>query len=285
MSYRAVGVHLRNRYENCLRPFVSDIARFDSLLLRHGAIVSGSVALHFFLPRTLWSPNDLDIYVPEAEFENFIDGITSRRGLNLTVFPHRRPWETLHSPDPVPSESGDDDSQRGEDDECIPSFPTDDGFGDVSDIPEPSSHSGIREVRQFYTSHNRRVDVISVPSHNPVAALKQYWTSLVMNFLRPNVAVCGFPLTTLEGVGILKPCMTSKDEKALDKYGERGFDLLSEPHLAGDEHWESPFFGARKALVAPYRRSLCEPLPASPVVRTDRGWALSSSWSPPMREY
>ncbi len=282
--YRAVGAHLRERYQKCVRPFVRDIALFDSLLVRHGAVVSGSVALHYFLPRATWTPNDLDIYVPESDFEDFVDAITNRRGLNFTVFPHRRPWDTIESPQSASSQFGDTGSHDGAGDARVSRSRTPDAFVDPNDFPEPSRHNGIREVRQFYTAQDRRVDVISVPSPNPVAALQHFWASLVMNFLRPDVAVCGFPLTTLECVGILKPVMTAKDEKAADKYGTRGFDLLVDPPLPDEQDWERPFFGTRKALVAPYRRTLQERPPTSPLIRTDRGWALSTSWPPPVGE-
>ncbi|KAI0688617.1 hypothetical protein C8T65DRAFT_520797, partial [Cerioporus squamosus] len=150
------------------------------LLMRHGGVVSGSVALRYFLPRTLWEPNDIDIYVPESHFEDFVRAATDPRQLNFTLFPHHRPWQTLDSRESTASVDASDDSFK------------------------PSTHVGIREVRQFYTTTDRRVDVISVPSNNPVVALKHFWSSLVTNFLRPNMASCGFPLTTLDGVGVLK---------------------------------------------------------------------------------
>ncbi len=130
-----------------------------------------------------------------------------------------------------------------------------------------------------------RVDVISVPSCNLVAALKHFWASLVINFLRPNLAVCGIPLTTLECVGILKPVMTAKDEKATDKYGIRGFDLLVDPSLPDEQYWESPFFSTKRALVVPYRRTLQEHCLASPLIRINHGWALVASWPHPASEY
>ncbi|RDX47460.1 hypothetical protein OH76DRAFT_1297393, partial [Lentinus brumalis] len=140
------------------------------LLLKHGAIVSGSVALRYFLPRAVWEPNDLDIYVPEAQYDEFHD-------LHPTDFN-----DPIHAPDASnDSVSGDSNS---------------------SDLP--SSHAGIREVRKFYTPSDRRVDVISVPSNNPVDALKHFWSPLVANFLRPDMAACGSPRTTLDGIGILK---------------------------------------------------------------------------------
>ncbi|TFK81331.1 hypothetical protein K466DRAFT_440812, partial [Polyporus arcularius HHB13444] len=149
------------------------------LLIRYGGVVSGSAALRYFLPRAVWEPNDLDIYIPEAQFEDFVLAVTDRKRLDFTLFPRHGPWTLLES--------------RG----------TTTSVG-----PPPTAsvegHVGIREVRKFYTPRDRRVDIISVPSHNPVTALKGFWSSLVTNFLRPDMAACGSPRTTLEGVGILK---------------------------------------------------------------------------------
>ncbi len=275
--HRAVASHLRSRYVRCLRPFLTDLALFDELLIRHGAIVSGSVALQFFLPRSTWQPGDLDIYVPESQFDAFINAVTARRGLDFTLFPHRRPWDTVSSrettvsPDDRPSDDG------------LPSLALDDSPDDESDLTDdfhvPSSHNGIREVRQFYTPTDRRVDIISVPSTNPVRGLKQFWASLVMNFIRPDLCVCGFPATTLEGVGILKPILTARDMKAAEKYVGRGFILADNPVLHPDAYWDTPFFGARNALVTSFGPNVAAKRSASPLVRTDRGWALLSSWT------
>ena len=83
--HRAVRRHLRERYLVCVGAFIKDTDLFDRLLVRHGGIVSGSVALRFFLPRGLWAPNDLDIYVPESEFDGFVAAITDPDGLKLTL--------------------------------------------------------------------------------------------------------------------------------------------------------------------------------------------------------
>ncbi|KAI0717706.1 hypothetical protein C8T65DRAFT_532769, partial [Cerioporus squamosus] len=141
------------------------------LLKAHGAIISGSVALKYFLPGAQWEPNDLDIYVPERTFEAFVT-YRFTPGDEL----HAVPLIDVNSTPPMEPEA--------------------------SDLP--SSHSGIREVRKFYTPSDKRVDIITGPGDNPILAVNQFWTSLVQNFLRSDVAVCGFPRFTLNNVGLLK---------------------------------------------------------------------------------
>ncbi|KAI0708386.1 hypothetical protein C8Q76DRAFT_583424, partial [Earliella scabrosa] len=60
------------------------------LLTKHEAIISGSVALQFFLEDEKWIPGDLDIYVPDTTFPDFINAVEDPCGLNFT----RRPPET-----------------------------------------------------------------------------------------------------------------------------------------------------------------------------------------------
>ncbi|TFK80736.1 hypothetical protein K466DRAFT_569464 [Polyporus arcularius HHB13444] len=126
------------------------------------------------------------------------------------------------------------------------------------------------------TRHLNCVNVISVPSCNPVAALKHFWASLIINFLQPNLAVCSIPLTTLECVGILKPVMTTKDEKATDKYGIRGFELLVDPSLPMNNlartpsgfipHPHQPRMGVG-GLMATSCRTCLNPAPTKEVLR------------------
>ncbi|RDX51348.1 hypothetical protein OH76DRAFT_1321485, partial [Lentinus brumalis] len=148
-----VATHLRDRYEDSIHPFVPDVRRFDQILKTYGAVVSGSVALKFFLPNAEWEPNDLDIYVPESNYEEFINAVTDPDGPDFTISPHRRLWEATNS-------------------------------------------SGSAAATE-------RVDVICGYSDNPILAVNQFWASLVMNFMRSDVAVCGFPDFTLNNIGLL----------------------------------------------------------------------------------
>ena len=59
---------LRARYRDLVRPFVPNVDAFSEALRRHGAVISGSTALYFFIPCSSWFPNDLDVYVSYDEF-------------------------------------------------------------------------------------------------------------------------------------------------------------------------------------------------------------------------
>ena len=59
---------LRARYKDLVQPFVSNTEALSDALRRHGAVISGSMALYFFVPCSSWYPGDLDIYVSYDEF-------------------------------------------------------------------------------------------------------------------------------------------------------------------------------------------------------------------------
>ncbi len=85
-----VAVHLRQRYETYVQQFVTNIVDFDELLRANGAIISGSTALHFFLPDTSWHPHHLDIYLPANTFKRFIRTVTSSTTFGWVHAPRRR---------------------------------------------------------------------------------------------------------------------------------------------------------------------------------------------------
>ncbi|KAI0722571.1 hypothetical protein C8Q76DRAFT_578456, partial [Earliella scabrosa] len=130
-----------------------------------GAVVSGSAALRFFLQNATWEPRDLDIYVPEDTFRDFVDGVTSSSSLMF----HQLSG-AVSSWSPSPEEVA----------------------------------NGIREVLTFETRTGRRVDVIRSPTDSPIIPLNFYWTTLVMNFIVPDGYFCGYPLDTLAGRGVVR---------------------------------------------------------------------------------
>ncbi|KAH9920731.1 hypothetical protein B0H21DRAFT_827262 [Amylocystis lapponica] len=56
--------HVNNRYNALLGPFVLDAVSFRAMLDDTESLVSGSVALAFFMRHDEWCPLDLDIFVP-----------------------------------------------------------------------------------------------------------------------------------------------------------------------------------------------------------------------------
>ncbi|KAI0746096.1 hypothetical protein C8Q76DRAFT_586729, partial [Earliella scabrosa] len=122
------------------------------------AVISGSVALHFFTQDCSWTPKDLDIYVPDNTFEAFVEGLQVRPLLAFSLLS-----------------------------DIPPSGPP---------LPEQVAN-GIKEVQIFATRTGRRVDVIRSPVCTPIYPLLFYWTTLVMNFITPGGCFCGYPVETL----------------------------------------------------------------------------------------
>lgn len=85
-----VAVYLRNRYETYVKQFVNDVPEFDELLRANGAVISGSTALHFFLPDNSWHPHHLDIYVPANTFKRFVRTVTEPNTFGWVYAPRHR---------------------------------------------------------------------------------------------------------------------------------------------------------------------------------------------------
>lgn len=86
-TYTAAAALFRSRYEERVHYFVDDIPLFDAVIRTHGAIISGSVALRFFLPEETWPAEDMDVYVPDIAFDHFITVISDPSGLNFKLIP------------------------------------------------------------------------------------------------------------------------------------------------------------------------------------------------------
>ncbi|RDX53639.1 hypothetical protein OH76DRAFT_1307484, partial [Lentinus brumalis] len=138
------------------------------ILRRHGALISGSTALHFLMPSDTWIPNDLDIYVSDTNFPGLLRDLMDPSGLQLVYA----------------SDSS--------------------GSGTMSPLPPAAIAKGLRDVRTLYTPSGRRVDVIRSPSTSPITPLRFFWSTTVINFMTPDAYVCGFPHATLSRLGVLK---------------------------------------------------------------------------------
>ena len=78
---------LRARYTSLVRPFVQNTSALNTALRTHGAVISGSIALQFFLSSDDWSPNDMDIYVAHSEFDEFTKTLEHNPALQFTPHP------------------------------------------------------------------------------------------------------------------------------------------------------------------------------------------------------
>ena len=148
----------------------------------------------------------------------------------------------------------------------------------TADIWRPSYHTGLREVRQFRTPDGKRVDVICGRAENPVVSLKRFWATVVMNFLRPNGGVCGFPRDTLRGRGIVRAVQTDRDERAAAKYRERGFTLREEGP-DDSEIWRGCLtFGGEMVLVEEFGNGDETESALLPIVRDEDRWVIAPDW-------
>ncbi len=152
--------------------------------------------------------------------------------------------------------------------------------GGSDDSYEPLESLGVKDVRRFCSTSGRRVDVICSCSNNPIESLSRFWTSLVVNFLRPDGCVNGFPRSTLGGHGELKSDLTDCDRLAVGKYEERGFVLTAQQVRNDGDLWEDTFLGRREVLVWPFRSQVSKTWPVLPIGRSDQGWFVCPYWPP-----
>ncbi|KAI0698729.1 hypothetical protein C8Q76DRAFT_585922, partial [Earliella scabrosa] len=143
------------------------------LMRAHGAIISGSVALSYFLDEEFWTPGDLDIYVPDRLFTAFVKATTRDDAVGFRSCPRIRSIRSIN----------------------------DDSSIDFSDI---GGLNGIKDVQRFRTVTGRYVDIIRSPIDTPVAPLHSFWSTLVTNFLTPDGCGCGFPEGTVYRRGFIK---------------------------------------------------------------------------------
>ena len=252
----------RERFRSCVQPYVKNVDRFSDLLRTHGAVISGSAALRFFLHDEPWAPGDLDVYVSDREYESFLAAAIWDEALAFRFEPRAPPRSSTH---PTPAHPDD-----------LPPPESDDEVG------EPSIHHamrGMKEVRRFRTKTGLLVDVIRSPVDSPVYPIQSFWGTLVTNFITPDGGACGFPHGTLRRKGYAKAGLISDgDYAALTKYAARGF-LLEEDEWWADledpSTWDDDYFGDTTAAVLSFRRHLHDPDPPFPIFHTKRGWRLS----------
>lgn len=292
--FKVVGSLMRRRYEAHVEPYVSDIPLFDSIMRRHGAIISGSTALRFFMPNDQWSPRDLDIYVPDAHWTSFLHAVRAADGLNwqLRGCKGRRAGATTvgatstrdtseYSPNesgvlprsPTSSSNPSDPVRNGSvtSDESGYDSSEDETADEAPDSRGATRHS--QKVKTFSTPSGRSVDVVRSPSNNPITPLRFFWSTTIMNFLTPDACVCGFPSATFNHAGVLKlGAMRERDAQAVRVYEGRGYTFRGDEMRELLDMWEYLFFGERNALVCDFRVDVHGTTPPLPIRRTSRGW-------------
>ncbi|RPD77252.1 hypothetical protein L226DRAFT_569441 [Lentinus tigrinus ALCF2SS1-7] len=277
-----------SRYKSVVRPFVgADITLFNKALKDNAAIISGSAALQFFMLDPHWEPRDLDVYVANANWGDFIRAITDPSGLNFspllpTTDPKQPGPSTSPNPVPLSLSLGEPVSFANHDDRSMSPHSDDNADEDKvnpdsDDDPPPNDHGphfrGLQEVQTFYTPTGRRVDVIRSPSNNPITPIRFFWSTHLMNFITPTACVCGFHSATLHRQGALKADLHHPtDIAAREKYEKRLFTFYGDELRRKLDVWDYLFFGELRALVVDFRMKFDDPKTHLPIRDTARGW-------------
>lgn len=193
-----------------------------------------------FVPSPHWSPGDLDLYVPDHCFDNFVAALTDPSGLNFTL-------------------SNDTPSRRK---------PT-----------SPLSGRLVKQLNRYTTPTRLHVDVIRSPQHSPVTPLQGFWSTLVMNFLTPHGIACAFPDATMTGQAFVKSGpLSSRDHLAISKYIDRGFTIARDVWWSDEPDFDPGllrYFGDQRTLVIDFRANVEDRQPSFPIVPTRKGWFIT----------
>ncbi|OBZ77426.1 hypothetical protein A0H81_02762 [Grifola frondosa] len=72
-SDELVSAYLDHKFHKLLATFFADVPTARGLMRNTNAVISGSSALAYVLPANIsWSPSDLDLYVPNVEFNHVV---------------------------------------------------------------------------------------------------------------------------------------------------------------------------------------------------------------------
>lgn len=99
--------------------------------------------------------------------------------------------------------------------------------------PGPYNTSGIAKLFRLQKA-KQNVDIIVTNLSSAIAPIFQFHSTIVMNFISADVVFCGYPVWTLNMLGLIHPRTYKQNGtnyatiKGLAKYMERGFTLYSD---------------------------------------------------------
>ncbi|PPR03252.1 hypothetical protein CVT26_008081 [Gymnopilus dilepis] len=170
------------RFQQLLNMFqLGDAESFKLEMNVTNSIISGSAALFMFHPDA-FTPNDIDIYVPQTG-ANEIQEALRQRGYN---------------------------EKEGE--------PTHFIYG---------QETAIIASRLYKLGVTGTVNLIITHALNPVAAVVQFHSTIVMNIITADGLICLYPVLTLAGRGVITT-RSKNTRRCFIKYILRGFSLQSQ---------------------------------------------------------
>ena len=284
--FALVAKLLRERYEASVRTFIPNVPRFDALMRKTGAVISGSVALQYFLDEERWYPGDMDIYVSDDMYDTFVNDAVADDQLSFRHMPRRARWSSVDGEEvdlDEPDFAGNEEDEDGIQDEENGDGIDDVEFGEDTDsdgVPSGEGVQGIKAVWRFTTPTSRFIDVVRSPLNTPITPLQSFWSTLVCNFISPDGCGCGYPAVTMRRVGVVKSgYMSERDIDAAQKYAARGFGLVQDDWMtlpSDPATWEPRYFGDHDAMVVSFRKTADSELPELPVQYADGRWKIPS---------
>ena len=141
----------------------------------------------------------------------------------------------------------------------------------------------ILALRQYMSPDGKKIDIIQSVDPNPAAPLVQFWTSLVINFIAPHAAVCGYPKTTLQRQGLVTfSAMPTRTISAHAKYQRRGMTFNAVQRWGPPLGDETPaLFVEDRPLLLDFRTRLDLPRANFPIRPTTIGWLLKMPYPDP----
>ncbi|KAI1786949.1 hypothetical protein LXA43DRAFT_896998 [Ganoderma leucocontextum] len=191
--------------------FVSDVPRLFDLMDRTGTVFSGS-AVVAALYHTYWRAHDLDVYCAADSFQSIVDLFIDFEGYELANPPrHLLP-------------AGNEEYQRGS------GIKT--GYDD---------HPHILQVAVLKKG-GLKVDIIQSASASSLEPVACFWTTLVQNFLSPNIICIAYPALNDRGLSLLAPCQlvsmqlpSTETVGRIRKYEDRGYHFATRPTVFNKE--------------------------------------------------
>ena len=221
---------------------MSNVDAFSEALRRHGAVLSGSAALYYFIPCGNWFPDDLDVYVSYDEFPALVRTLEDDPALQFKALPPLGGFRlsTSMSLDVAEIKKLSTPSHR------------------VVDVIRSRRSTPVSPLIQFWTS-------MLVNFVTPDACVAAF----------PRMVFNGRGFIKEFG-------MTSRDEAAMRKYTSRDFQPGTKftfvPELWGTwkdpSYWQRDCFSDRGALVIDFRSKVHDSMPLLPIRLSSAGWRL-----------
>ncbi|KAF6754001.1 hypothetical protein DFP72DRAFT_813581 [Ephemerocybe angulata] len=191
-GYRAYKSSAIDRIRKCLKAFNLPVRNTLEMMQRGDVIVSGSAVLDILCPG-LFTPGDLDIYVPRGKLSNvlvFLDSHTQYSAVSLasTASAHKG-WKY-----------------------------------------DTSRDNGLNEVYLCTNDSTGKVlNVIETSSNTATAPIFLFHSTFVMNYFTWDAIVCAYPSMTSKKCGLANSWRATESAKiqgCREKYETRGFHIL-----------------------------------------------------------